>query len=253
MNLTSVSRGNGEPLVLLHAFPLSHQLWQDLVPPAGFELILPDFPGFGFSSLAEEGYQMGDAAQDLEIHLKNKGFSGKISIGGISMGGYWALEYFRQFPSRVSRLILMSTRAGSDSLEGQKKRLDTAERVEREGAVFLADAMVPGLLGKTTLSESPAKVEQVRKWILEAPPRAIALAQRSMAARRDQVDLLSSIRVKTLILAGREDALIPFAEAEKMAAGISGSRLELLDGMGHLPPLENPERFQKSLNQFLAS
>jgi pimeloyl-ACP methyl ester carboxylesterase len=88
-------RGVGKPLVLLHAFPLSRKLWSQLEPPDGFQLVLPDFPGFGSSPLAPSGLTMMETAQSLQKHLKEKGITGPIALGGISMGGYWALEFLR--------------------------------------------------------------------------------------------------------------------------------------------------------------
>ncbi len=244
--------GTGKPLVLLHAFPLSHQIWKNLKSPKGYSLILTDFPGFGGAPLAPEGLTLEMAAQSLENHLHELKIKGPISLGGISMGGYWAMEFLRQFPSQVNKALFISTRAGADKPEARENRLKMAEKVLKEGTEFMVAAMIPGLLGKTTLSEKPEVKDQVAQWIQGTSPEAVALAQRAMAVRRDQTSLLPALRVPTLILAGREDALIPVSESEAMAKVIRLSQLEILEGAGHLLPLEDPGSFQKILDRFLS-
>jgi 3-oxoadipate enol-lactonase len=250
--LKSHQLGLGKPMVLLHAFPLSHSLWSGLMPIPGFELILPDFPGFGDSPLAPPGLSLAETARSLESHLVQKGIEGPVILGGISMGGYWAMEFIRQFPQRVEKILFISTRPGLDKPEAKQNRLKMADRVEKEGVAFLAPAMIPGLLGKTTLAVKPEISRRLTDWIQTTNPAAVALAQRAMADRREQTDLMPLLKTKTWVLAGLEDALIPYSEAESMAKAIPGSQIHLLDGVGHLLPLEDPGRFQKVLEEFLS-
>jgi len=247
----SIQLGSGSPLVLLHAFPLSHLIWKNIAPPAGYRLILPDFPGFGDSPMASPGLTLADAAQGLEKHLREKGINGSIVLGGISMGGYWAMEYLRQFPNRVAKVLFISTRPGVDKPEGRQNRLNMAEKVVKEGTEFMVSAMIPGLLGKTTLAEKPKVVDQVGQWIRSTRPEAVALAQKALADRRNQTDLLPVLKVPALVLAGQEDALIPPSEAEAMSKAIPGCQLRILKRVGHLIPLEDPAEFQKIIDEFL--
>src|ERR1035438_8979842 len=108
--ITSTSLGSGKPVVLLHAFPLSRLLWKDVVAPDGFQLIFPEFPGFGNSQLSGPGLTLSETARGLENHLQQKGITNPIFLSGISMGGYWAMEYLRQFSGRVSKVLFISTR-----------------------------------------------------------------------------------------------------------------------------------------------
>ncbi|MGH7738639.1 MAG: alpha/beta fold hydrolase [bacterium] len=245
------SLGAGKTILLLHAFPLSNQLWKDLLPPPGYRLFLPDFPGFGDSPLPQGDTDFTRLSQALQTHLKALKIDDRIILGGISMGGYWALEYTRLFQDQVEKLILISTRAGVDSPEGRQNRLAMAEKVEQEGTREIVEAMVPGLLGKTTLDRQPDVVSILRQWIQAAPPSGVALAQRVMAGRRDQTDLLPALRIPTLILAGQEDALIAPQESQNMAEKIRDVRLKILGSTGHLLSLENPDQFQAILNDFV--
>jgi pimeloyl-ACP methyl ester carboxylesterase len=251
--LTSSTSRAPQAIVLLHAFPLSHLLWDQLEPIPGYQFIKPDFPGFSNEPLAAPGLTLELAAQQLERRLTDQKIPKPFVLAGISMGGYWAFEYYRQFPDQMSRLILISTKTSADKPEGRQNRLNMADRVEKEGISYLPEALIPGLLGKTTLADKPEVKHQVTDWINHTPPQAVALAQRAMANRRDQTALLSQIKTPTLIMAGREDSLIPSTEAEAMSQLIPNSQLKLIDQVGHLIPIESPQLFQKTLEKFLLS
>jgi pimeloyl-ACP methyl ester carboxylesterase len=81
----------------------------------------------------------------------------------------------------------------------------------------------------------------------------IANALLGMGAREDSRETLASISVPTLVLCGAEDVLTPPAESEAMARAIPGSRLVVLEGVGHLPNLEDPGLFNAALAEFLAT
>ena len=191
------------------------------------------------------------AAQGLADHLNHLHIDQKIILGGISMGGYWAFEFLRLFPEKVQKLILVSTRPGVDKPEGRQNRLNMAEKVLRDGTEFMVDAMTPGLLGKTTLSQGTRVSGRLAQWIKATKPEAVAMAQRAMAQRRDQNDLLKSLTVPSLILAGQEDTLIPASEAQTMSELIPGAQLEIIEKVGHLIPMEAPEVFGDSVEKFL--
>jgi pimeloyl-ACP methyl ester carboxylesterase len=251
--MTSSTSPIDQVIVLLHAFPLSHELWNQLEPIPGHRFITPDFPGFGTEPLAAPGFTFEMAAQHLNRQLTAQNIDKPFILTGISMGGYLAFEYYRQFPNQIDQLILISTRPGRDKPEGRQNRLAMAERVEKEGTGYLAEAMAPGLLGKTTLAEKLEVKDQLSEWILNTSPQAVALAQRAMANRRDQTGLLAQITARTLILAGQEDSLIAPTESVAMGKLIPSSQVELLDQVGHLIPIESPNHFQKSLRDFLLS
>jgi pimeloyl-ACP methyl ester carboxylesterase len=250
--IRSETNGQGQAFVFLHAFPLSHELFEDWTGPQGFQWILPDFPGFGLSPIFSSDLDLNRAAQALATHLKQLGVGPKIVLGGISMGGYWAFEFLRLYPDWVEKLVLVSTRPGVDKPEGRQNRLAMADRVLREGTEFMVEAMTPGLLGKTTLARPDKKAaNRLAGWIRTTRPEAVAGAQRAMAQRRDQTDLLQGLQVPTLILAGTEDTLIPPSEAQGMKDLIPGSQLRIIEKTGHLLPMEVPEIFKSSVEEFI--
>ena len=123
-------------------------------------------------------------------------------IGGLSMGGYVALAFYKQFPSRVRALVLADTRAQADTEEAKQTRAQQAEKALAEGMAGIADAMLPKLLTPETVSKHPEIVKRVRDMMLKTKPQGAAAALRGMAERDDQTELLPKISVPTLILVG---------------------------------------------------
>ncbi len=243
--------GVGQPVVLLHAFPLNSQMFH-LNQLPGYQFIFPDFPGFGYSTFIEPDVNMGVIAEALNRRLNEILDPDKILVlGGISMGGYLAFEYLRKFPEKVSKLILISTRAGLDTPQAKQNRIAMAEKVENIGLGLLPEALPKGLLGMTTQNNNPVLVEAVKRFILSSTPNAFASAQRVMANRCNQTDILPNIKQKTLVLAGSEDGLIPVAETKFMASLIPNAQFRLIEHVGHLIPLEDPEEFQSLIAEFL--
>jgi pimeloyl-ACP methyl ester carboxylesterase len=250
--LTYEAVGDGVPVVLLHAFPLSHAMWRaDAERFAQFgRVITPDLPGFGRSPRQSPPSipTMASAVSEL---LDGLSVREPVVLAGLSMGGYVAFEVVRQFPKRVRALGLFSTRAVADTPDQRENRLKAAEQIRREGLGPLANAMLPKLLGRTTLSTHPSVAEAITEQILSNDPGGVADSLLAMAQRRDSTSLLSSIACPTLVVAGGEDAFIPATEAEGLQRQIPGAHLEVIARAGHLVNVEQPAAFQASVERFL--
>lgn len=252
LRLSYRESGQGEPLLLLHAFPLSGRMWDPQVAAlSGWRVLVPDLSGFGASEPTPEICRMTDMAADAAALLDHLGI-GRAIVGGLSMGGYAALAFAEAFPDRLQGLVLANTRAGADSPEAREKRLATARDVLEKGSGILVDTTVPKLLGAATRERRPELVDQVGRWIAEALPAGVAAAQRGMAERPDRSGLLPRIAVPTLVVVGDEDELIPPEESRKTAEAIHGAELAVLQGAGHLSSLEDPQGFNRSLAGFLS-
>jgi pimeloyl-ACP methyl ester carboxylesterase len=244
--------GKGEPLVLLHAFPLHKSMWQPQVEEFSkqFQIITPDFRGFGESPVAVDSFTMDLLAADVYALLHHLSLS-KVILGGLSMGGYVAFAFYRQHPEMVKALILADTRAEADTEEGKANRRNMAELALKQGAAVIAEQMTPKLLGKTTQEKHPELSVRMKQVISAASPKAIANAQIGMAQRADSTALLKMITCPTLILVGDEDLLTPVTFSENLQRGISNSQLVIIQQAGHLPNLEQPGRFNKTVRDFL--
>jgi len=260
--------GAGEPVLLVHGFPFDAGMWRDQLvdPPPGWRFIAPDLCGFGRSRAAEPGAPASAAtaagvapltmerhADDLAALLDHLGVERAV-VCGLSMGGYIALAFWRRHRERVRALVLCDTRAGPDSDQVRENRRRLAEAVSREGARAAAEANLPRLLAHATHQRAPEVVERLRRMMEAQPPAGIIGALHGMAARPDSTDLLAGIDVPALVVVGDEDAFIPLEQARALTAAIgSGARLAVIEGAGHLPPMEQPAEFNRTLAGFLAS
>src|SRR5215203_2309200 len=245
--------GAGDPVVLIHGYPFNRSLWNEQVAALSstYRVITPDLRGFGETDPSEGPATMNLMAQDIALLLDHLEIPQAV-IGGLSMGGYVALAFYKQFRSRVRALVLADTRAQADTEEAKQTRAQQAEKALSEGMAGLVDAMLPKLLAPETVSKRPEIVKFVRDMMLQTKPEGAAAALRGMAEREDQTELLPKISVPTLILVGAEDALTPVADSEKMQHAIDNSRLVVLDHAGHVSNLERTQQFNDELLHFLS-
>jgi 3-oxoadipate enol-lactonase len=244
--------GVGRPVVLIHGYPFNRSLWNEQTDALSnsYRVITPDLRGFGETDASPGPATMNRMAQDVAQLLDHLEISQAV-VGGLSMGGYVALAFYKQFPARVRALILADTRAQADTEEAKQTRAQQAEKALSEGMAGIADAMLPKLLTPETVSKRPDIVKRIRDMMLKTKPEGAAAALAGMADRDDQTPLLSKISVPALILVGAEDAITPVADSEKMHRAISGSRLVVLENAGHVSNLERTEQFNKALLDFL--
>jgi pimeloyl-ACP methyl ester carboxylesterase len=244
---------NRVPVLLIHGYPLNNMLWDmqfdDLSDVA--RLLAPDLRGHGMTDPTEPPYSMGLFAEDCAALLDQLGMTGPIILGGLSMGGYVAFEFYRRYPERVAGLLLTATRAGADSPETKKARDAAAGVAIAEGTPAIVESMLPKLLAPENYEAQPELVEYVREVMLETSEDGIVGALAAMRDRRDSTPDLPSMDVPTLILHGAEDQLIPVAEAEAMAKAMPQAKLEIVPSAGHLPNLENPDFFNDAVREFL--
>ena len=239
--------------MLIHAFPLTAELWtrQAAAMPDGWSVFAPELPGFGRSHAAPVT-SMDDLARAVLAAMTAVGIERAV-IGGLSMGGYITFAMYRQAPQRFAGLVLADTRATPDTDQQKDGRRKAIATVRERGASAIADDMVPKLLGETTRREQPALMQEVRGMIEGNAPAAIAGALQAMMGRPDSTPILGGIAQPTLILCGDEDVLTPPADSQAMHAAIERSRLEIIEGAGHLSNIERPRAFSDALASFLAS
>ena len=237
------------PIVFLHAFPLNPSMWEPQGPALVHRKILtPAFPGFGGRDPGAPSLEA--FARSVLEDMDSAGI-GEAVFAGLSMGGYVAFRLFEMAPERFRGLILADTRAGPDDEAGRKKRTDQAAKTRQEGVGWLPEALLPALLGTTSLQERPRAVKKVRQMMEDTNPEGVARALEAMRERPNSLGLLPEIRVPTLVLCGEEDTLTPLAEARIMAEALPGGRLVAIPGAGHLANLEAPDAFNRALLEFL--
>lgn len=244
--------GAGEPLVLIHGFPLSSEMYQPqrAALSSNFRVITPDLRGMGRSDTSGGALSMATYADDIIALLDQLGI-GQAVVGGMSMGGYVVFELLRRHPERVKGVILIDTRAEADSEEARANRLRMIEQARSQGAAAIAEAMLPRLLSERTRQEQPALARFVYEIMAATPVEGIIAALQAMAARRDATDLLPRITVPTLIIVGSEDQVTPPSVAQAMQQAIPDAELVIVEGAAHAANLERPDEVNQVLRRWL--
>ena len=243
--------GRGPVVVLLHAFPLSAEMFAHQRQSFKWcRLLTPDLIGFGGTPALATDWSMDQIADTLADWLECVAPEQQVILGGVSMGGYVALALARRHPRKLRGLLIIDTRAEPDSPEAQANRAKSIELVQTSGTAALVEGMLPKVLGKTTHETRPQIVEQVRTLGSKQKPEGVIAALKALRDRPDARPSLRDIEVPTLVIVGKEDVLTPPDVAEVLATGIPKAELKVLDGVGHLPNVEDPELFESTVRTF---
>lgn len=158
---------------------------------------------------------------------------------GFSMGGYVAREIVRIAPDRVTALVLVATSARGDTGVQARRKAAAANRAAVSGFSGLSRAAVAASLHPDHAGDEALAG---RIQAMGARLGGEVFRRQSMLDRRSDLDRLQEIRCPTLVIAGGQDGLRSIEEAEELHAGIAGSRIAVIEGTGHMIPMEAPDR-----------
>ncbi|MFN3868451.1 MAG: alpha/beta fold hydrolase [Hyphomicrobiaceae bacterium] len=174
----------------------------------------------------------------------------EFALAGLSMGGYVAFEILRQAPQRVTRLALLDTSARPDLPEQTANRERLVELANKRGIEPAAEQLLAKLVAPSRRGDD-AIVGKIIEMAKATGAEAFARQQKAIAARVDSRPLLAHISCPTLVLVGSDDELTPPSVAAEMASAIPGCRLEVVQGAGHLSPMEEPAAVTAALRFWL--
>lgn len=253
--LTYDDHGAGVPVILIHGFPLNRHMWQPQVGPlaaAGCRVICPDLPGFGTSRLLDEPATIPGYADAVVALLDRLGIERAV-VGGMSMGGYVLLSLADRFPERLLGAMYLVTRAAADDAAGKDKRTALVAAVRNGNLQAVPEAFLQVLFAPATLTQNPQLVAQVGQWMAATSAEGVVGGLLAMRDRADFLDRLPELDLPSLVVGAEQDLAVPPAHARQLAAGLPRARLQILPGAGHMANLEQPERFNRVLLEFLAS
>ena len=209
-------------VVLLHAFPLDERMWEPQREAlADHDVAAPNLYDLGGNSI--DGW-----AQRVLEQL-----DGELAVVGASVGGYVGLAMARQAPERIRGLLLAGSRAGADSAERRAARDEGIRTLRDEGI----EAWAPN---------APAP---------PPPERTVEELVRTLEALRDRPDATDVVRSfdgPLWVAVGTDDPFLPVDEAREIVSSARNGRLEVFAGAGHFTNLDESERFDRLLRDFLS-
>jgi pimeloyl-ACP methyl ester carboxylesterase len=237
---------DGPPVVLVHGLGGRAEDWRNLAPflrRAGFRVYTPDLPGYGRSEKpANFSYSVQEEANVVVAFMDKLGLK-QVDLGGHSMGGWIVQLIAAEHPDRVKRLMLFDS-AGLHDRPTWNTDLFTptsALQLDQLDALLMPHPpQVPAFIANDFLREAGKNA-----WVIHR-------AMDSMLTGDSTTDaLLPKLKMPVLIVWGSEDHITPLSEGEKMRQLIPQSKLDVVQGCGHLAPVQCVDRIGPLVDAFL--
>ena len=234
------SVGSGKPMLLIHGYPLSGELFKDnrtALAAAGFQVITVDLPGFGKSVTPSKEASIENYARTVLGAMDALGLK-TATAGGMSMGGMTLLQMYKMAPGRFNALVFIDTTADPAGIAEAAEWRGTAQQAQAKGVASLVPGLLPRMLTGADRMKMPDQVAFLSTLVKQASLNGAVSGANALAARPDANPILPTIKVPTLLVFGVEDNLTPTELAMKMQKGIVGSQLILIPGAGHAATYE---------------
>jgi pimeloyl-ACP methyl ester carboxylesterase len=249
-----------EPVVFIHGLGGCWQNWLENIPrvaASGRRVIGIDLPGFGFSEMPADGISISGYGRTLDALCEQLDLGEAIFVGN-SMGGYVGAEVAIQHPSRVARLVLVSAVGISTSDLAHKPIVTGGRLVGALGARTAAMSRklvvrkrLRGPLYATFIRHPSRIASDLLYEITAGAGRKGFVDALGALIEYDVRDRISDIGVPTLIVWGREDALVPVSDASEYERLIPNARKVIFERTGHVAMIERPRTFNDCLIEFL--
>jgi pimeloyl-ACP methyl ester carboxylesterase len=227
--------GQGQPIVLLHGFPMNSKVWSSYAQKlsANFKVYTPDLPGFGDSPLTESAFSIQDIGRAVLDWLAAKNIDRCVLIGH-SLGGYVALAMVGLEPERFAGFGLFHSTALADSEEKKQSRTKVVEFVEKNGAAAFTANFIPPLFA----DKDDARVSQIRSISTASSAAAVVGYTLAMRDRPETVGVLRQFKKPVLFIAGEKDAGIPVDSVRQQATFCVDPEVHVLAGVAHMGMIE---------------
>jgi len=240
------------PIIFIHGFPFDKTMWQPQIDffKATKRVIAYDIRGFGKSTDKETPVSIDLFADDL-IQFMNALKIDKAVVCGLSMGGFIALNALKRFPEHFAALALCDTQCIADTADVKEKRYERIKQIQHNGITDFSEEFVKIIFHKNSFADKKELVGKIRSVVLSNSKKTVTKGLVALAERSETCSSLGAITIPTLIICGREDEVTPLTESEFMNEHIKGATLRIIDNAGHVSNLEQPDEFNKHLQNFL--
>lgn len=258
--------GAGETILLIHGMAGSSRTWREVMPPLAqhHRVLAPDLLGHGESEKPAGDYSLGGHASMLRDLLDRLDID-QATVVGQSLGGGVAMQFAYQFPDRCERLVLVSSGGLGREVSLMLRALSLP------GAEYVLPVVTPGFVRD--------RGDAISAWVRDRGIRSGRAAEmwnayRSLGNPESRSAFFRTLRavvdpggqavaatdrlylteaMPTLIIWGDADQIIPVDHAHQAHEAMPNSRLEILEGIGHFPQAEAPEKFVQVLSDFIAT
>lgn len=240
--------GTGFPVVLLHGFPFTNQIWDSFAQKLAedFHVITPDLPGFGHSALPQDKLTLDSVAQVLINWLREKNISQCIFIGH-SLGGYITLAMANKAPELFTAIVLFHSTALADSEDKKQSRDKVIEFIDKNGVQKFTSNFISPLFAD---QHHPA-IKTIQSIAIEAKEESVKAYTLAMRNRPDSTAVLKDFRKPILFIAGEKDGGIPVDSVKKQGDLNSQSEVHILPAVAHMGMVESENQTLEIVRRFI--
>ena len=244
-------RGEGEAIIFLHGYLETSLVWDELITglSGSYRTICVDLPGHGESSVYGGEHSMSFMAEAVENVMNAEGVE-KAMLVGHSMGGYVALAFVENYPSRLYAYCLFHSHPFADTSEVIANRKREIKIVESGKKDIIYPVNIPRMFADFNTEKFRKEVEHNKKIAAGITAEGIIAVVNGMISRPSRTDILMKGAVPLLVIAGKYDNYIPFGELnEKLKLPVNAEML-VLEKSGHMGFIEEKEKTQSAIIHF---
>ncbi|MCP9769847.1 alpha/beta hydrolase [Lacihabitans sp. LS3-19] len=250
-----VEEGKGkDTIVFCHGLLWSHWMFHNQIShlKSKYRVIAFDFRGQGKSVAKDNKYDM-DTLFDDAVDIIEKLCDKPVIFAGLSMGGYVGIALASKRPDLVKKLILMESTTDAETPESISKYKMLNNLVKTVGYWPVENSIMSIMFGKNFISNKDRKEDYAffLKKLKENNRSTIVKATEGVINRKSSEDYLPNIKCKTLVLVGSQDVPCPVEKSEFLRDNIKNARLEIIEGAGHTGTLEEPQKYNKAISDFI--
>jgi pimeloyl-ACP methyl ester carboxylesterase len=255
LHLRDTGPRDAPAILFFHGFGSSLHTWEAWASAleSTYRVVRFDLPGNGLSDPDPTGDYSDERSLQLFLAVMDSLGLAKAGIAGHSIGGRLAWTFAARHPERVERLVLVAPDGFASPGFEYGRAADVPASLALMRYVLpkplLTMSLEPAYADPTVMT--PALATRYHEMMLAPGARQAMLARMRQTVLTDPVPQLRGIQAPTLLIWGKEDAMIPFANADDYLGALPNARLSALPGVGHVPQEERAELGLEALRDFL--
>jgi len=246
--------GKGNPVMLIHGFGEDGNVWKEQVNflKNKFQLIVPDLPGSGQSAMNNGLWSMNRFAEIIKKILDCEKTE-YCTLIGHSMGGYITLAFAEKYPERLDAFGLFHSTAFADSDEKKESRKKGIEFIRRHGAFEFLKTTTPNLFSPASREKMGTEIQTFIDSLSSFSADALVTYYQAMMQRPDRTEVLTTFKKPVLFVLGEYDNAVPLKDGLKQCHLPDLSYIHILQQSGHMGMMEEKEKSNRVLEEFLKS
>jgi pimeloyl-ACP methyl ester carboxylesterase len=243
--------GEGKPVMFVHGFGEDGNVWQNQIDHLKhkFHLIVPDLPGSGRSEMIND-MSMDGMAEVLHSIIHEEHID-KCTVIGHSMGGYIMLALVEHYWNHVNAFGLFHSTAFPDTEDKKEIRKKGIEFIKQHGGFGFLKTSTPNLFSPNSKSQTPNLINDFISTLTNFSGDALVSYYNAMMQRPDRTTVLINTGNPVLFIAGEHDNAVPLDDVLKQCHLPEKSYFHVLKKSGHMGMIEEPEKANRILQEFL--